>query len=257
MKTNRIKKRIFVFALAIVLVLGAMSTVFADNTVPAVSFTSSGVNYNKENNLLRFNLRWSHPNGDAITVMYSIDNSETKKLGEYDDQKDQVIAHVYLEGEEMKGSVLTIFAVDSDGNESEPISSEFQIATSSGITIEESEVPLSVSEGTWSLINLFLAALSVAMMAVTLMLFFENRKITGFRKSGKVNSVIVMLGTLLLTGANVTLLLTTQNLKHQMVMFDNMTIAMLLITVLCVSTTMILAVRAFGVQSNKEVARNF
>lgn len=256
MKTTCLNKRIFIMVLAFILVFGMLSAVFADVAKPTLEFTSSGVTYNKETKLLRFNLKWASSDSDGISIMYTIDSSEPKKLGEYLDPNQQIIAHVYLEGEEASGSILGLYAVDSNGTESEKITSEFQISSSPGITIEDEAVPLSSGEGTWSLINLFLAALSVAMAAISLMLFFENRNIKRFKNIGKIKSVFFMLLTLAFAGGNIVLLLTTQNLQHQMVMFDNMTITMLLISILSVVTTMVLAVRAFGVQSDKDVIKN-
>lgn len=256
MKINGRKRKIFVLALALIMVMSMASTVFAEATNPTISFTSSSVIYNKEAKLLRFNLVWSDPQGDAIDVMYSLDDSKAKVLGTYDNQDDQIIAHIYLEEDEVNTSVLKIYAVDTDGNTSEPITSEFQLASSSGITISDGEVPLSVSEGTWSLVNLFLAALSVAMVAVSLMLFIENKSIESFRDGGKVKSVIVAVLTIIFSAGNIAILLTTQDLKHQVVMIDNMTVAMLIITVLSIVSTMILAARAFGAQSEKELMQD-
>lgn len=256
MNTMKNSNRILALMLMIVLVLGTMSAVFAGESNPTINFTSSGVNYNKENKLLRFNLKWSHPQSQAIDVMYSIDGSKAQKLGSYDDQDDQVIAHIYLDDNESTGSILEIYAVDNDGNESDKISSEFQIASSPGITIVDDQVPLSVPEGTWSLINLFLAALSVAMVAVSAMLYIENRVIENFRNIGKIKSVFITLMTIAFTVANIIILLATQNLKHQMVMFDNMTVAMLIIAIMSIGTTILLAVRAFSVQYEKDMIKN-
>lgn len=245
-------KRILVVMLIIVLAFGAMSTVLAEKSKPEINFTSSGVTFNKEAKLLRFNLKWSHPEKKAINVMYSIDNNEAKKLGTYKNQDDQIIAHIYLEAEELSGGILSIYAEDGSGNKSAVISSEFQITSTHGIRIDDEPVPLSAGEGTWSLINLFLAALSVAMVAVSIMLFIENRSIENFRHSGKVRSLLLLFLTLALAGGNITVLITTQNLKHQMVMFDDMTIAMLVVTVLSIVTTMILTARAYHVQSERK-----
>jgi len=256
MKTNKIKNRVLTLMMIMILVFGTMTIVLADGATPTVNFTSSGVTFNKEANLLRFNLKWSHPNGQGIKVMYFIDNGEEKTLGEYENQDDQVIAHIYLNGKDVKGSVLNLYAVDKSGNKSENVSSEFQIASSSGITIEDGVVPLSVGEGTWAIVNLFLAALSVAMVAVSLMLYIENRMLLGFKHSGRVRSVAIAIITLVMAIGNAGIFLTTQNLKHQMVMVDDVTIAMLIVTVFSIVTTMILAVRAFKVQSEKDMDEN-
>lgn len=256
MKINIANKRIFIIVLAVILAIGMMSVVFADAAKPSIDFTNSGVTYNKETKLLRFNLEWESSDDDGIIIMYSIDNSDPKKLGEYNDPNQQIIAHIYLEGEDASGSLLSLYAVDPNGNESKKITSEFRIDSSPGVTIEDGAVPLSSSEGTWSLINLFLTALSVAMAAISLMLFFENRNIKRFKKGGRVKSILFMLLTLIFAGGDIALLLTTQNLKHEMVMFDNMTITMLLIAILSVVTTMVLAVRAFGAQSDRDAVKN-
>jgi len=249
-----IRKTIMV--LALILVTGTMSMVFADTTKPVINFSSSGAIYNKESKLLRFNFILNHPNSEDVTVMYAIDDEKAKKLGKYENKYDSVIAHVYLEGSEIDGSVIYIYAVDSDGNKSEKVSTEFQIASSPGITITDEAVPLSVKEGTWSLINLFLAALSVAMFAISVMIYLDNRSIVGFVKGGKINSIFITIITVLMAGGNVGILLVTQNLKHEMVMVDNMTISMLIITVLSVITTMTLAVRAFGVNSERNMIKS-
>lgn len=256
MMISSTKRKIFVLVLAVIMVLGTMSTVFAEQSNPTINFTSSGVTFNKEAKLVRFNLVWNDPQGDAIDVMYSIDGSDAIKLGTYENQDDQIIAHIYLEEDEINSSLLEVYAVDEDGNVSDAISSEFQIASSSGITITDGEVPLSVEEGTWSLINLFLAALSVAMVAVSIMLYVENKSIDSFRKAGKVKSIFIALFTIAFAGGNIGILLGTQDLKHQVVMIDNMTVAMLIITVLSIVTTMILAARAFGVQSETKIIEN-
>lgn len=252
MKLKSRQRRLLIAILAMVMVLGTISTVFADGSNPSISFTSSGVSFNKETKLLRFNLVWNDPQQDEIEVMYSLDGKDEKKLGEYTNQDDQVIAHIYLEDDEMDCSSLELYAIDEDGNESEKISSEFQLTDASGVTISDSEVPLSVKEGTWSLINLFLTALSVAMVAVSVMLYVENKSIDSFKNAGKVKSIMISLMTVILSASNVAILIFTQDLKHQVVMADNMTVLMLVLTVLSIITTMILAARAFGVQSEKE-----
>ena len=256
METTGKRKRILILILAFMLVFGTMSVVFADAAKPTLNFTSSGVTYSKESKLLRFNLNWTCSDDNGISIIYSIDDGKTKKLGEYNDQNQQIIAHIYLEDDDASGSELSLYAVDTSGNESEIITSQFRSASSTGITIEDGSVPLSTSEGTWSLINLFLTALTVAMAAISLMLFLENRSVKKFKNAGKIKSIFIMLLTIFFSAGNVVLLLTTQNLKHQMVMFDNMTITMLLITVLSVVTTMALAVRAFGVQTDKDFIKS-
>ena len=249
------KNRVLTLMITIILVVGAMSSVFADGANPSINFSSSGVTYNEETNLLRFNLKWTHPDNDSITVKYNIDGGKTKKLGEYQNQSDQVIAHIYLEGEDVGGSHLTLYAVDSKGNRSEEISSEFQVGAAQGVTIKDEAVPLSSGEGTWALINLFLAALSVAMVAVSVMLFVENKKSNDFKSMGKIKSAVIVTLTIIGSGANILILLLTQNLKHQMVMYDNMTITMLVITILCIFTTMVLANRAYTAQESKYAVR--
>ena len=254
MKKSNIKK-IIVIMLAIVLAAGMMNMVFAETAKPSVNFTSSGAIFNKESKLLRFNLMITCPASEEIEVMYSIDNGKAKKLGDYQSKYENIIAHVYLDDAEINGSVISIYAVDTNGNKSDKISTEFQIASSPGITIADGAVPLSVKEGTWSLINLFLAALSIAMLAISLMIFVENRVISGFKKSHKINSIFIAMITLVMAAGNVIVLLTTQNLKHEMVMVDNMTIVMLIVTILSVISTMTLAVRAFGVNNEKKMIR--
>lgn len=257
MSIIKAKNRVLTLIIIMVLILGTMTVTFAEEIKPTLNFTGSGVTFNKEANLLRFNLKWSHPkNDDSIDIIYYIDNGKEKPLGTYANQNDQIIAHIYLEDEDVNGSILNLYAVDNAGNKSDKVSSEFQISSSPGITIEDGVVPLSAGEGTWSLVNLFLAALSVAMVAVSLMLFIENRAIKGFKSMGRVKSIFVMILTLIMASSDIGIFLATQNLKHQMVMVDDMTVAMLIITVLCIITTMILAARAFRFQTEKDLLEN-
>lgn len=226
--------------------------VIAEKSKPVLNFTNSGVTFNKESKLLRFNLKWSHPEADNIKVMYSIDDNEYKELGVYKNQNDQVIAHIYLTGTDGSGTTLNLYAEDSNGKTSDIIASEFSIASSPGITIEDNKVPLSMGEGTWSIINLFFAALSIAMLAVSVMLYFEYKGIKEFHRKGKMKSLLILLITFVTAAGNVFILLSTQSLKHRMVMIDNMTVSMMIITILGIISTMMLAVRAYQLKSDKD-----